>query len=654
MLQSFEIENIEKRNKDWLLDIDILPNRAHDCFSHIGVAREAAVLARLRLEMPKVDIKYTKEKKASDFVQLDVKDKEACLRYTATVIFDVKVKDSPGWLKQRLVSCGLQSINNIVDITNYVMLETGQPLHAFDLDKLGERIVIRRAKKGERLAALDDKTYQLDKDILVVADRERPVAIAGIKGGKPTGIDEKTKRVVIEAGNWHPVVTRRASRKLKLRTDASTRFENDIDPNLIDFAQERARYLIQELAGGRVMKGMADYCPRKTLPRKVRLDLDCLNRLLGIEIARERAVKILTSLGFQTKAAGFRKLLVTIPTRRRDIQIEEDLIEEVGRIYGYQNIPSQFPKVPLSALDKNEEIYWKRKVKYILKELGFCEVYNYSFFGDKEKEVFSLGENKLLTVANPFSALNKYLRSSLTPHLLRNIKDNFRFFDEIKIFELGKVFSNGKSPREARSLAVALSKKKGRDGGFYELKGVSETMLNGLGVSDVWFDEAKPTPEKSQLGHWHPNKRAEIKSGDLELGFLGEVNPEIVREMGIKERVFLLEIDFACLLRVVSEENEFAEISPYPASVRDIAVLVPLGTTAGEILEAINSVSEEIVSDVDLFDVYSGRGVPEEKENFAFHIVYQARDRTLSSQEIDKVHREITEALEARGWEVRK
>ncbi|MBZ9572602.1 phenylalanine--tRNA ligase subunit beta [Patescibacteria group bacterium] len=659
-MHSFEVESVARKGKDFVLDIDILPNRAPDCFSHLGIARESAALEIPNFQLPISKLKEDKKLKAKDFVEVEVKNKEDCPRYTAKVISGVKVASAPKWIQERLKACGLQSINNIVDTTNYVMLETGQPIHAFDLDKVGKKIIVRRAKKNEKIRALDDKTYKLDKDILVIADQKRPIAIAGIKGGERTAIDKKTKNIVIEAANFNQKVVRQGSKKLKLKTDASWRFENGIDPNLIDFVQERVVALIQKIAGGKVARGLVDFYLNKVRPKKINLDLNYVEKLLGLKIPKQKVLKILKSLGFKLSEVGSQKIMVEVPTRRLDISIQEDLIEEIGRIYGFQNIPSVFPQAALISPERNEELFWQKNIKDILKEAGFSEVYNYSFIGEKEKGIFGWRERELVELENPISSFNKYLRPSLIPNLLRNIKENLKYFDEIKLFELGKIFKRFKI-QEKKMLAGVLTRKGIKDEGFYELKGVVDSLLNKLGISNIWYDEYQPTPEESKLAIWHPKKSAEIKINGEEIGFLGEVHPKIIENLEIGHhptatpRVFVFDLDFQKLLKLASEEHEYQPISVYPAAIRDLAILVPQGTKVVEVLNKINAGGGKLVRDVDLFDVYRGEGIPEGKENFAFHIIYQAEDRTLSSREIDKIHRKIIKALEENlGWEVRK
>ncbi|MDI6882890.1 MAG: phenylalanine--tRNA ligase subunit beta [Patescibacteria group bacterium] len=724
-LHSFEVERIEKKGGDFILEIDVLPNRTSDCLSHLGVAREIAVLTNLNLktQISKPHLK-SQNFKTKDFVEVEVKDKTDCPRYTAKVILGVKVDSSPKWLQERLKVCALQPINNVVDITNYVMLETGQPLHVFDFEKIKSEnpksqiktIIVRRAKKGEKIATLDDKTYELNKDILLIADKEGPLAIAGIKGGKKAEIDEKTKNIVIEAANFEQRVVRRGSRKLKLRTNASWRFESGLDPNLIDFAQQRVSALIQEIAGGKIAQGMVDFYPQKVRTKKIKLNLNYTEKLLGVKIPKQKIIKILKSLGLkivptlsssdvtgessisnrQTLAesgenftpyrprpeksrrragAGckLKILKVEIPTFRPDISIEEDLIEEIGRVYGFQNIPSNFPQTTLIPPERNDDIFYSYLSQNILKEIGFSETYNYSFIGEKEKNFFGWDNQELIGLENPISSFNRYLRPSLIPNLLNNVKENLKFFEEIKIFEIGKTFQKSQISNlkcqmlEKKMLAGVLTRRGIKDEGFYELKGVVDDLLNKLGISNVWYaklpselrstigDDYGATLEESKLEIWHPKNSAEIKSDGEEIGFLGEIHPKIQEGLAIGERVFLFDLDVDKLLKLVSQEYEYQPILIYPAVIRDLAILVPQGTKTVEVLNKIEQVGGKLVGDVDLFDIYQGKELPQDKENLAFHIIYQAEDRTLKSEEVDKIHQRIIKALEENSeWEVRK
>jgi len=660
-LHIFEVEEVEKRGKDWILDIDVLPNRAPDCFSHLGIAREISAITGLAYRGPSSVIKEEKAIRAKDFVKVEVKDKRACPRYTARVITDVKVGSSPQWIKEKLKVCRLRPINNIVDIANYVMLETGQPLHAFDGEKLkDQKIIVRFAKKNEKVVTLDKEKYVLGRDILVIADAKKPVAIAGIKGGLDAGIDKKTKTIVLESANFDSRVIRGGSRKLNLRTDASIRFEHGIDPNLTEKGINRAAFLIQEIAGGKIAQDLVDFYPKKVLPKKIKLDLNCVEKLLGIKISQRKIKDIFKKLSFKVLKADSKTMVVQIPTLRLDISIPEDLIEEIGRIYGYEKIKSSFPTVSLIPPKRNIEIFWEDICKNILKEMGFTEVYNYSFISEKDAEISDYVRSKrkiLLELENPMSKEQKYLRPTLIINLLKNVKDNEKDFEEIKIFELGKIF---RKSQLSKKLEKAVKEKKmltslitGDE--FFQLKGAVDLLLNKLGISNIWYDSYQPSPEESKISFWQPKKCAEIKVDDQEMGFLGEISPKILGAFKISTKVVLFEVDFEKLVNLCSEEHEYQPISRFPAAVRDLAVLVPREVLVEEVLNKIEVSGGPLIRDVDVFDIYEGEELPKGKKNLAFHIIYQAEDRTLSSKEIDKIQRKIIKALEENPeWQVRR
>jgi phenylalanyl-tRNA synthetase beta chain len=665
-MHSFEIEGIKKIGKDYVMDIDVLANRGSDCFSHLGIAREISAILNLPLKRENNKLREDSKIKVKDYIKVEVKEPQLCSRYTARVVVDVKVSKSPKYIQERLIACGLRPINNIVDATNYVMLETGQPLHAFDFSKIksmkskvpafakacvgeAKKIIVRKARKGEKIISLDNEKYKLDEDVLVIADEHGALAIAGIKGGNMAEIDSKTKDIVLEAANFDYSTVRRACKKLNLKTDASWRFEHTIDPNLTEIAIDKTAKLIQEIAGKKITKDRVDYYPKKTLPKKIKLDLEYAERLLGTKIARKEIEGILKSLGFRSKSTDS-ALLVEVPTFRRDISIQEDIIEEIARIYGYEKIE---PNLPLSVLippEKNESIFWVNKTRDILKGVGFSEVYNYSFNSQKQSEIF--GFSNLIEVENPVSADQRYLRNSLIPNLLKNIESNFKNFDAIKIFEIGKIFGVGN--KEKNMLCGVIAKDKNKDG-FYELKGAVDSMLNQLGISDVWYDEYRASPENSKMEIWEKGVRAEIKIGGKKIGFLGEISSSILAESEIKIKPVVFDIDFDELVKQCSEEQIYQPVSRYPSSVRDLAILVPKGVKVVDVLNKINNVGGAIVVDVDLFDIYEGRELPEGKKNFAFHIVYQSKTSTLLAKEVDAIQEKIIKSLESDpAWEVRK
>jgi phenylalanyl-tRNA synthetase beta chain len=667
-----EVEEIRKENKDFVLDIDVRPNRAPDCFSHLGVVREISAITGFAYQSPEEKIREDKELKAKDFIIVEVKPRQTLARYTARVVTDVKVGVSPEWLQERLKVCGLRPINNIVDIANYVMLETGQPLHTFDFDKieadkrryqrrLTRKIIVRFAKKGEKIKTLDEEEYELDNDILVIADSKEPLAIAGIKGGEKAEITNQTKTVVLEAANFNQKIIRRGSRKIDLKTDASWRFEHGIDPNLTEMAINRAAGLIQEIAHPlsgypRICQELVDFYPKKVLPRKIKLDLGYVNGLLGVKIPPKEIKNILKRLGLKIEHPfhGYPKLEilnVVVPTFRPDISIPEDLIEEIGRIYGYEKISPKFPISALIPPKRNLEIFWEDMTKDILKEAGFTEVYNYSFISNLQLTTY------IIELENPTSADFQYLRPSLIPNLLKNVATNQKFFKEIKIFELGKIFVNrSNAVTEKRMLTGVMTvPSEDKDSAFFEVKGVVDSLLNKMGISNIYYDDYQPTPENSKILVWHPRKCAEIKIDGEEIGFLGEISQKILEALKIEGKVVVFDLDFEKLQKIASAEHEYQPISKYPAAIRDLAILVPQEIRVAEVLNKIYDAGGNLIRDVDLFDIYEGEEIPEGKKNLAFHIIYQSADKTLSSKEIDEIQEKIIKACqEEPEWEVRK
>ncbi|PIP24347.1 MAG: phenylalanine--tRNA ligase subunit beta [Candidatus Nealsonbacteria bacterium CG23_combo_of_CG06-09_8_20_14_all_37_18] len=650
-----EVEEIKKDGQDFTLDIDVRPNRAGDCFSHLGIAREIATITGLKYigdTYVNLELREDKDLKAKDFIQVEVKLQQACPRYTARVITNVKIEPSPRWLQGRLKVCGLRPINNIVDIANYVMLETGQPLHAFDGEKIeSQKIIVRFAKNREKIVTLDEQKFDLNPDVLVIADEKKPVAIAGIKGGKLPEIDKKTKVVVLESANFNSQTIRQGSKKLNLKTDASLRFEHGIDPNLTELAINRAAYLIQRIAKGKIAKGLVDFYPKKVLPKIIKLDLDYVEKLLGIKISVNEIKDTLKKLNFKlTETRSLRKtnqIEVEIPSFRLDVNIPEDLIEEVGRIYGYQKIKSVFPISFLVPSKRNLDIFWEDMTKDILKEAGFTEVYNYSFISENDAKIFKSFQN-LIELENSMSEEQKYLRSSLIPNLLKNIQKNQDYFSEIKIFELGKVFE--KPAKEERILTGVIT-----GDAFFQAKGVLDILLNKLGISNIFYDEYRTAAEEREICWWYPRKCAEIKVDGERIGFLGEISQRILNEFKLKQKVIYFDIFFEKLSKLASEEHEYRPVSKFPSAVRDIAILVPYQVRVEEVLNKIETVGGSLVRDIDLFDIYEGEELPGGKKNLAFHIIYQAEDRTLSSKEIDELQNKIIKNLEEKPeWQVRK
>ncbi len=662
-MHSFEVENIEKIGKDYVLDIDVLPNRAHDCLSHIGVARECSALLNYKLQITRPKLKEN-IKKVEEFVKVEVKDTQACPRYTARVIANIKVGPSPEWLKQRLKALDQKSINNIVDATNYVMFEMGQPLHTFDYEKIeGKTIIVRKAKKGEKITTLDGEKCNLDNDILIIADRRSPLALAGIKGGKKAEITNKTKTIVLESANFDIHAVRNTLRKTGIRTESSLRFEHGLDPNLASQAIDKLAELISEISEGQVAKGMVDIYPKKVLPQKIKLNLEKVESILGVKVSRQQVIKSLKSLGFEIDNS----LKVTVPTFRQDIKIEEDLIEEIARLIGYNNISAQAP-LGLLGVTKSDEVFSvNNKIKTIFEGFGFSEVYNFSFVGENDLKKLGIKSKDCLELENPLSLDLKYLRRDLLINLLKNVKNNLKSFtgrEGIKIFEIGKIYrpthkalGDKLSVEEEKMLTGLIAVQNEREKGerFYEIKGAIDSLFNKLGVTDHWYDDFQATPEWTEGIFWQKTSTAEVKVGNQEIGFIGEINPKILNKLNLKGIVVAFNLNFEKILKLAREELIYQPPSPYPAAVRDLAVLVYRGDKVADVLNVINDAGGKLVRDVDLFDMYEGEEIPKAKKSLAFHIIYQSYEKTLKDSEVDKIQKRIIRALEnRRGWEVRK
>lgn len=671
------------------IDVDVLSNRISDCSSHLGIAREISAIIGLpfsdSIEMKK-DFFRKNSKDIQKILKVEVQDKDLCYRYCAKVMTGIRVKPSPLWMQKRLLVCGLTPINNIVDAANYVMLETGQPLHAFDFEKLSSikswnkkngnskslrSIIVRKAKKEEKIITLDGKKYIFDKNVLVIADKKEPLAVAGIKGGQKAEIDDNTKNIVLEAANFDRTSIYKTSKKLKLESDASLRFSHSIDPNLCQEAMNKVCGLIEKIAGGKEIKGIIDIYPKKVFPKKIKLDLTYVEKLLGVKIPESKIVKILKALQFKifkSSASNNQSLIIEIPTFRKDMEIPEDLIEEIGRIYGYEHISPKMPLAFLSSFssEENKELSRARKIKGLMKEFGFFELFLYSFISEKDSQVFI---SDLIEIKNPVSLNTKYLRPSLLPNLLKIVKDNQGKFVDIcldtkkkslaslKFFEFGKIYYKNKEKNEKQSIiekGMITGIITGKDK-FLEIKGVVETLLEKLGIVDLFFDSFKVDLDVNKGIFWQKEQTAEIKIGDNKIGFLGKIRKEILDFYQVSDEVFAFEIDFEKLSKSVVEEHKYRKPSQYPESARDIAVLVPIRTLSGSIIQKIHLLGGKLIRDVEIFDVFEGASLPSNRKNLAFHIIFQARDKTLTSKEVDNIIQKIIQGLEDNiKWQVRK
>lgn len=661
-LRAFEVESTVRVGGDYALDVKILPNRVADASGHIGLAREIASLKDAKLEAPYLKLVESKTKSINGALAVKIDSPSDCSRYIARVVRGVKTGKSPEWLKNRLEVSGLQSINNLVDAANFIMLETGQPLHVFDYEKLGgKKIIVRRARKVEKIVALDEKTYALTPEILVIADAQKPAAIAGIKGGKNSGVTAATKTVVLEAACFDPARIRTGSRLLNLKTDASYRFEHGLDPNAAETAVDRLASLITKLAGGEILAGKTDVYPKKLPPKHVALRVEYGNRLIGVQFAPLMYEVALKRLGFSYQKRSVGVYHVEVPTYRRDIEIEEDIIEEVIRVWGYDKVRSQKPLTPLTPPRQNDELFWEDRIKEYLVGAGFYETLRYVFTGETELGIFGLKDENLLEMANPLAPEYKFLSASPCISFIRSAKENEAHEDTIRIFGITKSFQKGtgawvKGVDEKKKIVVVLSQKSSDTDLFFRLKGVIDGLLEGLGLAEHWYDDAiSLATRKRELQFLHPYRVAEIKIGDKKIGFLGEVHPAVRDALKARHAIVVAEMDAAVLYSAAESEAEFNPIARFPAIIHDVAVIVPEEEKTENVTNIIENIGGKTLVDVDLFDYFQDEAMRKgRKKSLAFHLIFQSPERTLKDEEVARVAARIVKALEEKGWTVRK
>ncbi|MEK7576961.1 MAG: phenylalanine--tRNA ligase subunit beta [Patescibacteria group bacterium] len=652
-LQFMQVEEIKKlaQTNDFVFDIDILPNRAPDASGHIGIAREIRAITGTELTLPTIRSGKKNKKSSTPISKLlsAHAPQEGVERYMLSVVSGIEMRQSPKYIKERLLACGIRSINNIVDATNYVMLETGHPAHAFDYDALAKpSITVRFARPGEPFESLDGSHFKLGARHLVITDSEGPLAIAGVKGGMRSGVNEKTKRIVLELGVFDRTLIRQTSRALNLSTDASVRFSKGISSRELDRVMERLVNLIGEVAGGTVAKGFIDI--KKNIPKvaPVLVSVDKVASVLGRGIAQTEIMSILSRLSIATRSLGKRILSVTPPPWRLDIENEADVIEEVGRISGYGNISATAPHVALVHPDEHDNHAISDKVRDTFRVFGFFEMQNYSF----ESKAFTTAMPRL-ELQNPISEEFMFLRTSLVPSLLENIKTNVHNARELRFFEIGNVFCKGrKDPDERVHMSAVLASHAKADNLYFEAKGIVESFCERFGLTDVGFEDiagkhtAWPFSEKVLI---HPYHAAFIKSGNEVLGILYQIHPEA----GVKVPVVAIEILMPEFVRRVEEKFEFRPIPRYPSMVRDISVIVPREENTESVMNVIEGAAGEWLADWDLFDYYEGDAVGVDQKSLAFRLIFQSPDRTLTDEEVAGRMNQIIEALRCESFEAR-
>ena len=644
---------------DVVFELEITPNRP-DCLSLIGVAREIRAETGNALKLPQVDFNED-ETDIRAVTSVTIEAPDLCPRYAARVIRGVKVGQSPTWLQQRLESVGVGVINNIVDITNFVLMEYGQPLHAFDYHKLTEnRIVVRRAIASENITTLDEVDRELTPDMLVIADAEKPVALAGIMGGYDSEITETTIDVLLESAYFNPSSIRATAKALGVSTEASYRFERGADPGAVLAALDRATQLIAELAGGSICKGVVDVYPGEQPLRQVQLRPERVNFVLGTALDATKMAQILRDLGFDVKANGTENYQVTVPTFRSDITREIDLIEEIARVYGYDNIPTTLPKgdIPVPAPNPGTEV--RKRIKHFLLAAGMTEAINYSFCDpncfDKIRFTADDPHRDALKLQNPLSPEMSVLRTTLIPSLLENAQHNRNHqIDTIALFEVGSVFMRNGKQKEPERVTGILAGQLGdgvysnpyREPDFYDIKGLVEGILEVCGVVDY-------TLQKTDAPTFHPGRNAAVLLDDKQLGTFGEVHPEVLENYDLPYKAYLFDFDMEALVDATIFAKRFEPIPIYPTVERDLAIVVDKDVLSDMPTEFIYATGGELVKSVRLFDVYEGEQVPEGKKSLAYAITYHSATETLTDKAVNALHDKVVKHLNQKlGAELR-
>lgn len=629
-----------------ILDIEITPNRT-DCLSIVGMAREAGAALGEHLKLPEVKINNQSGDISEYIKDVEIRS-DKCSRYYTKVIEDVKIQDSPLWLQLHLMNAGIKPVNNIVDITNFVMLEYGDPLHAFDLEKLeGETIIVRDGLKGEKIRTLDEVEREVDEDDLVIADKNNPIAIAGVMGGLDSEISEATRTVLLEGASFDGKSIRDSSRKFNLRSEASFRFEKDVDPNLCDLAVNRACQLIEELGAGKIVAGEIDKYIVKREEKSINLRPEKVNKVLGTNIEIEDMLFHLNSLGL-TSSYSDGEITSRIPTHRTDLEIEIDLVEEVGRMYGYHNI-EQKPLV--AAMTQGKKPYFRKVsdvAKFALQGFGYNEVMTYSFISPSSYDKLQVAEDSELRdyieLINPLGQEYSVMRTTLMPAMLELLSRNYnRKVEEVYAFEIGNIFIANELPvetlpEEKQVLSIGFYGEED----FYFLKETVDKSLARLGIDNIRYETETSNPS------FHPGRTANLYIGDQKIGILGELHPEVVDNYGIGKRVYMAQLDFDAIIEKTKLEVEFKALPKYPSVARDIAVVVDEDILVGEIEAIIIEHGEELVEEIQLFDIYRGDQIDEGSKSVAFSIIYRSHESTLKDDEINRIQNLIIKDLKGK------
>lgn len=640
--------------KEDIIDFEITSNRP-DCFSIEGLGRETAASLNKPFKNPRknIDDMVVETKKDLEGLKVDIEAPDLCYRYVARMVKNVKIGPSPDWMVRRLKSCGIRSINNIVDITNYVMLEMGQPMHAFDINSIeGKHITVRRAKNGEKITTLDEQERELDENNLVIADDKKAVAIAGVMGGLNSEIEEDTKTVVFESAVFYGGSVRKTAKKVGLRTESSSRFEKGLSAENALRAANRAVELVELLKAGETVEGKIDVYPTKQKINEIELDVSRINCLLGTNLSKQEMVDILKKLEIEVENDK-----VISPYFRMDLEFLADIAEEIGRFYGYDKLETTLIKADTTLGIRNKEQTIGKKVKEVLVNSGFFEIYTYGFVSEKDLEMSNISEEikkYAITIQNPLSDEYKLMRPTTVPSMMQILATNANKKNQsVKLFDLSRNYKNinqevekGEVPLQEEILTIGMY---GEEVDFYRLKGILENILETININH--YDIEKETKNQS----YHPGRCANLKVGMDVIATLGEVHPEVLDNYEISKRTYLAEVNITKLVKYAKANKKHVEVPKFPAVERDIAVVVNEEIQVGQIEKIITKKAKKLLENMQLFDIYRNEKLGQNKKSVAYSLIFRDKNKTLGDEEINKIMEDIILELErSLGAELRK
>ncbi len=636
---------------DVVVEYEITSNRV-DCFSVLGIAREAA--ATFGCEFNEPVIKETgNEEHASDYIKVSIQDEDLCSRYTARIVKNIKIAPSPEWMQRRLASHGIRPINNLVDITNYVMEEYGQPMHAYDLSTVeGQEIIVRRAADGEVFTTLDGQERQVDHDVLMICDGQKPIGLAGIMGGENSMITDQVETMLFEAACFDGTNIRLSSKKVGLRTDASSKFEKGLDPNTALLAINRACELIEQLGAGEVVGGMVDVYPNPKTGNTVSFDADEINKLLGTTIPENQMLGYFEKIGLGFDAD---KKEILVPSWRQDLKCMNDLAEEVARFYGYDKIPTSLPSGEATAGHLSYKLRIEQIAKNVVEFCGFSQGMTYSFESPKVFDKLLIEQDdelrQTVTISNPLGEDFSIMRTIPLNGMLTSLSTNYnRRNKNVRLYELGNIYLPKSLPvKELPEERMQLTLGMYGEGDFFTMKGVVEEIFNQLGM----MKQPRYNPQTNRT-YLHPGRRADIVYDGQVVGYIGEVHPKVVANYDMKGRVYVAVLDMPYIVEYATFQRKYEGLAKYPSINRDISMLVPKHIMAGEIEDVITKKGGKILESLQLFDLYEGEQVEEGFKSMAYSLVFRAKDRTLEDSDVVSSMEKVLSALEEIGIELRK